>query len=280
MDTNKISKFAKIAIPFAAVSAAAASAIFLTKPGKASRVQKAPFVGYNFAHRGLFSEDQFIPENSLTAFNLAADAGYGIELDVHLTEDDRIVVFHDDTLERACESEDRVEGCLWSELKNLPLFGSNETMPLLSDALNVIAGRCPVIIELKPDKRRRELCERTLEFIRSYNGDVCVESFDPRIVAWFRRNAPDILRGQLSQPAADFAGDASKITAFAVGNLLTNCIARPHFVAYKIGRKPLMLRLCHAMGAMKVGWTSHEPSAEKKNDAVIFEHYRPCQRFK
>ncbi len=275
-----MNKFAKIAIPFAAVTAAAATAIYLTKPGKASKEQKAPFVGRNFAHRGLFSEDQFVPENSLTAFDLAADAGYGIELDVHITEDDRIVVFHDDTLERVCEVEGRVENYLWSELKNLTLCGTSETMPLLSDVLNVVAGRSPIILELKPDKRRNELCERTLEFIRSYNGDICIESFDPRIVAWFRISAPDILRGQLSQPPADFAGDASKITAFAVGNLLTNVISRPHFIAYKIGKKPFLVRLCHVMGAIKVCWTAHDPSAEQKNDMVIFEHYRPSQRFK
>lgn len=275
-----MNKFAKIAIPFAAVAAAAGAAVYLTKPAKATQEQKAPFLGRNFAHRGLFTEDQFTPENSLTAFDMAAEAGYGIELDVHITEDDRIVVFHDDTLERMCDEEGRVEDCLWAELKSLSLAGSDETIPLLSDVLNVISGRCPIILELKADKRRSELCERTLEFIRSYNGDICIESFDPRIVGWFKKNAPEILRGQLSQPPADFEGSTSKLQAFALGNLLTNCVARPHFVAYKLGKKPLTVRLCELLGAIKVAWTAHDPAAELSNDVVIFEHYRPSQRFR
>ena len=275
-----MNKFAKIAIPFAVVSAAAGAAVYLTKPARASAEQKAPFFGRNFAHRGLYTEDQFTPENSLTAFDMAAQAGYGIELDVHITEDDRIVVFHDDTLERMCEEEGRVEDCPWAEIKSLSLAGSDETMPLLSDVLNVIGGRCPIILELKADRRRNELCERTLEFIRSYSGELCIESFDPRIVGWFRKNAPDILRGQLSQPPEAFEGSVSKLKAFCLGNLLTNFIARPHFVAYKIGRKPLTVRLCEALGAIKVAWTAHDPSAELCNDVVIFEHYRPSQRFR
>lgn len=275
-----MNKFAKIALPCAAAAAAVGAVVYLTKPEKAGREQKAPFLGRNFAHRGLFTEDQFTPENSLTAFDLAAQAGYGIELDVHITEDDRIVVFHDDTLERMCEEDARVEECFWAELKNLSLAGGDETMPLLSDALNVIGGRCPIILELKSDRRRNELCERTLEFIRSYSGELCVESFDPRIVGWFKKNAPDILRGQLSQPPEEYGDATSKIKAFFLGNLLTNFISRPHFVAYKIGRRPLLVRLCDALGAMKVAWTAREPSAELSNDAVIFEHYRPSQRFK
>ncbi len=275
-----MNKFAKIAIPFAVVTAAAGAAVYLTKPAKATREQKEPFVGRNFAHRGLYTEDQFTPENSLTAFDLAAQAEYGIELDVHITEDDRIVVFHDDTLERMCEVEGRVEDCFWAEIKNLSLCGGDDTIPLLSDALNVVAGRCPIILELKSDKRRNELCERTLEFIRSYNGDICIESFDPRIVGWFKKNAPDILRGQLSQPSSDFEENTSSLRSFVLGNLLANFISRPHFIAYKIGAKPLMVRLCEAMGAIKVAWTACDPSAELKNDLVIFEHYRPSQRFK
>lgn len=272
-----MNKFFKIALPLTGLAAAA---VYMTAPGRATKEQKAPFVGRNFAHRGLYSDDQSIPENSLTAFDMAAQEGYGIELDVHISADDRIVVFHDDTLERVCSEDGRVEDWFWKELKSLYLYDSDEHMPLLSDVLNIIDGRCPIILELKPDKRRNELCERTLEFLRSYKGEVCIESFDPFIVRWFRKNAPDILRGQLSQPPKEFKGETSRCKAFLLGNLLTNFLARPQFVAYKIGRKPLTVRLCQMMGAIKTGWTAHDPIEEKKCDMVIFEHYRPCQRFR
>ncbi len=254
-----------------------ATTIYLTMPAKTSDDKKKPFTGRNFAHRGLFSKDQTVPENSVKAFELATEAGYGIELDVHITKDNKVVVFHDDTLDRVCGIDGRIEDCNWSDLKNLRLYETTESIPLLQEVLDMIAGRIPIILELKPDKRRSELCEHTYRHIINYSGEICIESFDPRIVAWFRKNAPNILRGQLSQPPKDYKNSTSIVKAFLVGNLLTNCLSRPNFIAYKIGKKPLLLRLNHMLGAMKVAWTSHSPSSEKENDAVIFEHYKPGQ---
>ena len=276
-----MNKAAKIALGIGAAGAALfGTACFLTAPGRATAEQKRPFMGRNIAHRGLYKEDQSIPENTLSAFALAAEQGYGIELDVHITDDDRLVVFHDDDLERMTGEEGLVEDQMWRELKELCLADTDEHMPLFSEVLALIDGRVPIILELKPDSRRNELCERVLEFLRTYKGDICVESFDPFIVGWFRKHAPDILRGQLSQPPEDFKDDLSPVKAFALGNVLTNFIGRPHFLAYKIGRKSLGARLCRMMGVMKVGWTSHEPSSEIDHDTVIFEHYNPSLRFK
>ena len=90
-------------------AAAAAAPLFLIAPGAATRRQKAPFYGLNFAHRGLHSRDKAVPENSLEAFRLAAEAGYGIELDVQLSKDGQVVVFHDNTLDRVCGVHGRVQ---------------------------------------------------------------------------------------------------------------------------------------------------------------------------
>ena len=83
-------------------AAAAGLPLILLAPGRATKRQKAPFMGMNFAHRGLHSRDKSVPENSLEAFELASRAGYGMELDVQLSRDGQVVVFHDDTLERVC----------------------------------------------------------------------------------------------------------------------------------------------------------------------------------
>ena len=91
------------------ITAAAALPLFLLAPGRATKRQKAPFMGRNFAHRGLHSRDMSVPENSLEAFRLAAKAGYGIELDVQLSKDGQVVVFHDDTLDRVCGVHARVD---------------------------------------------------------------------------------------------------------------------------------------------------------------------------
>ncbi len=252
---------------------AGAGAALLLAPGKADREQKKPFRGRNYAHRGLHSEDKSVPENSLEAFDKAASAGYGIELDVQLSRDGQVVVFHDDELKRVCGDPRRVDEVDWSELKEMKLCGTEQTVPLFSTVLETVNGRSPLIVELKTGRRNDELCRKTCETLAGYKGNYCIESFDPRIVAWFRKNAPEIIRGQLAAPASEYKN--KKPLPFLLSHVLLNVIARPHFIAYKIGRRPLSVRISELMGAMKVGWTSTDPGSEKGRDAVIFEHYRP-----
>lgn len=272
----------KYALPaLGAAAAAAGVTAFLVAPGKASGEKKAPFFGANIAHRGLHRADRSVPENSLAAFRDAAENGYAIELDVHLTADDRVVVFHDDSLRRVCGVEQDVEALTWRELRDLRLDGTGEHIPMLSDVLAEIRGRVPIVVELKTSPRRRELCERTWELLRAYNGDYCIESFDPRIVRWWRLNAPGVLRGQLSCTREQFGESATPVQAFFLSRLLCNFLGRPQFIAYGLdGRKPLLVRLVEKMGAMRFCWTSHDWKNEVSNDAVIFEFYRPRQRFK
>ena len=276
-----VNKTLKYLLPAAGAAALGlGAAAWLIAPGRASKRAKAPFTGRNYAHRGLHKVDKTVPENSLTAFRLAVENGYGMELDVQLSSDDEVVVFHDDTLDRVCGVEGEVDDRSWDELKKLPLCGTDERMPLFSEVLNAVGGRTPIIIELKARRKNRLLCEKTLALIDRYGGPVCVESFDPYIVRWFRFHAPDILRGQLSSQYEDLEPDVGRFRAFCRSHLLTNFLSRPQFIAYRIGKKPLTVRLCEAMGAMRVLWTSHDWKSESEADAVIFEFYRPRRKFK
>ena len=266
---------------FAALGAAAAAIpLFLIAPGGATRRQKAPFYGVNFAHRGLHKRDKSVPENSLPAFERAAREGYGIELDVQLSKDGQVVVFHDDTLDRVCGVHGRVDAFDYSELKKMRLCGTEETIPLFTEVLKVIRGRGPLLVELKNGPRNRELCEKTYAILSDYRGDVCIESFNPLIVAWFRLHARDLLRGQLAQPLRFYKGETSLAAGFLLSHGLMNFLARPQFIAYKIGYRPPTIRLAMALGAMRFGWTSHEPRNEKGRDAVIFEFYKPRVKYK
>ena len=105
----------------------------------------------------------------------------------------------------------------------------------------------------------------------------------PRIVRWFRKNAKDVLRGQLSDAPASFR-DEPKPLAFALGCLFTNVLARPQFIAYGPGKKPWTARLAEAMGAIRVCWTVRPEddinAKEAENDAVIFEFYHPTPKYK
>lgn len=262
-------------------AAALGIATFMVAPGSADRKTRAAFEGRNYAHRGLHKIDKSIPENSLPAFDAAAKIGYGVELDVHITADGQLVVFHDDTADRVCGVEGRIEDMTWAEISRLRLCGTEYGVPLLSDVLRVIDNRCPMIVELKRGRRNRELCRRTYEMLKAYGGRFCVESFDPTIVMWFRFHAPKVLRGQLASSPAEMIKSTGWLNAFAVGNLLTNFLARPHFIAYGLeGRKPITVKWCEFLGAMKVAWTSREWKNEERNDAVIFQFYRPRVKYK
>ena len=279
---NYYKEIAGAALKGAVIGGAAAGAsLFLLAPGTSSRRQREPFMGTNVAHRGLHSRDKSVPENSLEAFRLAAEAGYGIELDVQFSKDKQVVVFHDDTLDRVCGVHARVDELTYDELKELRLCGSDQTIPLFTEVLGVIRGRSPIICELKNSRNNRELCEKTYEIISGYRGDICVESFNPMIVAWFRFHAKDLLRGQLAQPTRFYDAETmSAPLAYALGHTLFNCLARPQFIAYRIGFRPLSVRMSELLGAMRVGWTSHEPRNEAGRDTVIFEFYRPKVKFK
>lgn len=279
---NYYKEIAGAALKGAVIGGAVAGAsLFLLSPGTSSRRQREPFMGTNVAHRGLHSRDKSVPENSLEAFRLAAEAGYGIELDVQFSKDKQVVVFHDDTLDRVCGVHARVDELTYDELKELRLCGSDQIIPLFTEVLGVIRGRSPIICELKNGRNNRELCEKTYEIISGYRGDICVESFNPMIVAWFRFHAKDLLRGQLAQPTRFYDAETmSAPLAYALGHTLFNCLARPQFIAYRIGFRPLSVRMSELLGAMRVGWTSHEPRNEAGRDTVIFEFYRPKVKFK
>lgn len=254
---------------------AAGMVAYLVAPGRATSAQKAPFVDRNYAHRGLHRQDQSVPENSLEAFRAAVEHGYGVEMDVHLSADGALVVFHDDTLDRVCGVPGRVEDKTLEELRQLRLCGTECGIPTLAEALDVLGGRVPLILEIKRGGHNRELCEKTDALLRTYAGPVCIESFDPFIVRWFRLHAPELLRGQLSLPPKDYGDSTTKLNAFLAGNLFTNVLCRPQFIAYQIGKKPVTVRLCERMGAVRAAWTSHAWDQESKNDMVIFEYYRP-----
>lgn len=254
--------------------------LFLLMPGESNMLDRAPFWGVNHAHRGLHAKDKTIPENSIAAFTAAVDAGYGIELDIRLTKDEEVVVFHDDDLTRVCGAPGRVDSYTWEELKEFRLLGTGQRIPLLREVLALVDKQVPLIVELKQSPQNTLLCEKAWAVLRTYDGDFCIESFDPRIVRWFKKNVPGVLRGQLAAPPKDLN---SGIPGFLVGTGLANFIGRPQFIAYKSGPRPLTMQFAEKF-AMKVAWTlrSEQEAApmETQTDAIIFEFYSPDLKYK
>ena len=266
---------------FAALTAAALPGVvaWLVAPGRLSKERREPFAGRTYAHRGLYRKDQLIPENSLPAFARAAEAGYGIELDLQLTKDDRVVVFHDDTLLRGCGVDRPLSDLTFEELQALQLFGTCERIPLFSDVLALVKGRVPLIVEFKTSGSRNDrLCALACELLDAYEGLYMVESFDPRIVRWFRLHRPSVIRGQLACRPESYKKGTPFPVPLIFGYCLANFMGRPQFIAYALEKKPFTVRLAELLGAMKVCWTSHNPYMHKGQDVVIFEFYRPDLR--
>ena len=254
---------------------AAILALFAVLPGR--RRDRAPFDRTLYAHRGLHSDDSRYPENSLIAFRLAREAGYGVELDVQLTADKQVVVFHDDTLLRMCGVDRRVDELTYEELQQLSLLDSQHRIPLLTDVLEVLDG-APVLCEFKAMRSYTDtsLCEIALPILRGYKGPFCVESFNPLMIRWFRKNAPDVIRGVLSKKFTE-EDHLKPILGFALCALLTNCLSRPDFIAFCYKDKKLLsFSLCRALyRPYTVAWTLREEealAASKEFDAVIFEN--------
>ena len=151
--------------------------------------------GWAYAHRGL--HDTQIPENSIASFSAAIDAGLGIECDIRKSSDGRAMVFHDDDLERLTSRSGKMGSRSVGDLTSITLTGSEELIPTLRDTLDHVAGRVPMLLEVKIDGDRPvdPLCRAIRRDLEGYTGAVGVMSFDARVAAWFASRLPDLPRG-------------------------------------------------------------------------------------
>lgn len=171
---------------------------YMIFPGMERKREIWKFRGTQWAHRGLHDKKSGIPENSMAAFREAIRANKGIELDVHLTKDKKIAVFHDDSLKRMCKVSGTIEEKTWEELKNLRLLETAEPIPLLEDVLHLVQGKVPILIEVKLLTEDMEICRCLAKTMEDYKGTFLVQSFNSLVLQWMRKNQKQILRGQLS----------------------------------------------------------------------------------
>ncbi|MBP3637386.1 MAG: glycerophosphodiester phosphodiesterase [Clostridia bacterium] len=234
--------------------------------------------GYDYAHRGLWNDQ--LPENSMAAFRNAVDHGFGMEMDVHLTKDDQLVIFHDDSLKRMCGVDKPICECTLAELQQYHLKGTEEGIPTFDEFLNMVDGRVPLIIEIKPDKRISELCQHVHARLQQYQGPYCIESFHPLAVQWFRKNAPEIIRGQLANGLYGAAPKDRTWLYRSLASLIQNVVGRPDFVAYEhTTDRNLPMILMRIIKPHLVCWTvrsQHDMDVVRRRyDLQIFEGFIP-----
>lgn len=235
---------------------------------------------WDYAHRGLWNEER--PENSMAAFIAARDEGFGIELDVHRTSDGFLVVHHDNNLKRMCGVNRKIAQTRLADIRSLRLLDTDEVIPTLDEVLAVIDGQVPLIIELKVEGNAEALCKTVMERMARYEGAWCMESFDPRAVRWFRKNAPEVIRGQLAYGVT--SGMSFDVKALLLHSQIFNVLGRPDFIAYKASSDDnLPMRILQRMQPWLVCWTvrsQEEMDALRgRYDLQIFEGFVPRPTF-
>jgi len=237
--------------------------------------------GWAYAHRGLHGNG--VPENSMAAFKAALDHGYGIELDIHLLKDGNLAVIHDSLLNRTTGQPGHVEDLTTEQLKNYPLEGTDETIPEFMDVLTLYNGKAPLIIELKPENgNQAALTEAACKMLETYKGVYCLESFDPRCVAWLKKHRPELIRGFLTENFFKSRSNLPDYLKFALKHCLTNILCVPDFVAYKFEDRndSLSTKLCRKLWkAQGVTWTIRRKedydTALAEGWLPIFENFTP-----
>ena len=233
-----------------------------------------------YAHRGLHDLSAGIPENSMKAFQRAIDKGFGMEMDVQLSSDGYPVVFHDSTLTRMCGVDKRVNELTLRELKELTLADTQEQIPTFQEFLDLVRGQVPLIIEIKMDKRDDRIPEAVNRLLKDYKGVYCIESFHPSALIWYKKNRPDVFRGQLCTNFNKENKNCS-LPFFLLGKMLSNIAARPDFIAYNwVYRNDMSRKICcNFYHALSVGWTirSQEEMDMCRKDfkLFIFENFIP-----
>ncbi len=226
--------------------------LILVRPRGKMPADKALLCDY--AHRGLHGNG--VPENSLKAFALACEAGYGIELDVQLSCDGEVMVFHDYTLSRMTGDDRKLAELRAAQLGELHLAGTEETIPSFAQILRLVDGRVPLLVELKGEDFNTALCPKVAAYLKDYTGSYCIESFNPLLLREIRKHLPDAYCGLLY---TNVVRDRKKVSALNVAgtSMALNFLCKPNFIAFnEADRRSLPVRLATGLyRAPKFVWT-------------------------
>jgi glycerophosphoryl diester phosphodiesterase len=224
------------------------------------------------AHRGLYDLSQGRPENTLAAFRAAVASDYSIECDICLSSDSCPVVFHDDSLDRLTGETGPLSLRSERELCALPVCATAETIPSLDGLLACVAGRVPLVLELKSCPGREAACAAAVAArLAFYEGPVAVMSFDPALLAAMRREARGLPRGLVAE--GGWRSAARHLRAILAQQL--------HFVSYSVADLPTPAPLLarHVLGLPLICWTVRDEEARRRADRwadqITFEGFLP-----
>lgn len=201
------------------------------------------------SHRGIH-DNKKIYENTLEAFKSAIDKNYIIELDIHLTKDKKIVVFHDENLKRLTGLNRIVEKSTYDEINKQNMMH----IPLLEEVLELVNTQVPFLIEIKQPNRVGELETKLMNILKDYSGEYAIQSFNPKVLLWFKKHHSNVLRGQLSCQYTNKKLPIYK--KFILKNMLLNVLTKPHFISYKYNElSPKKITKYRNKNIILLGWT-------------------------
>ena len=225
---------------------------------------------WEYAHRGLHSAG--VPENSRAAAEGAMSRGMGIECDIQMSRDNVPLVFHDWELDRLTAERGKVAGRTAEELCRIALMETAQTIWPLRALLDLIAGRVPLLIEVKaqPHLSVAEPCIAIAEVLAGYDGLLAVMSFDLRVGEWFAKHAPDVVRGLVITDTLDHGYRSAWRAPHALER------AAPDFLASDVRDIPNALTaLWRESGRPLLTWTVRSPETRARGiahaDALIAE---------
>ena len=218
--------------------------------------------GRIISHRGIH-DNKIIYENTLGAIKLALDKEYIIEIDVHITKDNQIIVFHDYNTKRLLNMDLVVEDITYKDINNQNIFH----VPTLKEVLDLVDGKVPLLIELKQRRKVGKLEQELMSMLNEYKGEYAIQSFNPKVLLWFKKHYPNILRGQLSYSYK--RNKLFKIKKLFLRNMFTNFFTKPNFISYKYDElSEKKLKKLKKKSIKVLGWT-----VRSKKDYKKYSHY-------
>jgi glycerophosphoryl diester phosphodiesterase len=236
------------------------------------------------AHRGLHDRAQGIIENMPAAVSAAVAANFSIEVDLQLTADGEAMVHHDDVLGRLTEGSGALLDKTAAQLRQVVFKDTPERMMSLSDLCTLVAGRVPLVIEVKShfDGDRR-LVARMAEVLASYSGPVVGQSFDPDQLMALRERMPKLPRGIIAERRYD-DDEWARLTPAQRADMVDlrhGFRTKPHFVAYWVNELPSLAPWIarNMFGCPLLTWTvrtaEQREKAARYADQIIFEGFVP-----
>ncbi len=218
--------------------------------------------GKIISHRGIHDNIK-IYENTLDAIKLALDKEYIIEIDVHLTKDNIVIVYHDYNTKRLLNKDQVVEDITYEEINNQDFFH----VPTLKEVLNLVKGKVPLLIELKQLRKVGKLEQELMNILETYNGEYAIQSFNPKVLLWFKKHYPNVLRGQLSYSYK--RNKFFKIKKLFLKSMFLNFLTKPNFISYKYNElSERKINKLKKKNIKLLGWT-----VKSKKEFKKYSHY-------